>query len=322
MFTFALLALLLLLLLLLLGLRGKKDGAPAPPSGGPGTVIRVPDFEPIPRRPPTIVEPASVPVAIDVVRDARGVPVDISIPEIALGANEQAVWSSGASRDVSAGKLEIRFSPNASPFGAAEFIVARGGAVKSGAPTKASPDRPALAYTVLLTTPDGYLLRKTARLTVRPDAAQAYAAQAGRRAPEPETAPGTVIRLPDFQPIPRRPRERDIPRSNEVRIAVERDKDGAPIGVIVKPAQLTLSPNEQIAWTTGPRVRDEGGRIEIRFAPNASPFGGDRFVTARGGFVASGRPRQRGSTQSYIVLLTTADGTLLSADAAVTISSQ
>lgn len=323
MLTYALIFLVILLLMLWLGLGKKGDDTPMPaPSSGLGTVIRIPDFKPIPRRPPVVTEPRPVPVTIGVVRDADGVPVDLTIPEITLGENDQAAWNSGTTRDVSAGKLEIRFSPAATPFGGTAFTVARGGVVKSGAPVKGSPDVSRLDYTVLLTTPDGFLLRKSASLRIQRQGAQSSSDRPSQppvqKGPGADAQFGTVIQLPKFQPIARRPKDVVEPPAREVRIAVERDKQGNPVAVIVTPADLSLNPNEQIAWTTGPRIEKEGGKIEIRFAPNATPFGGERFTTARGGTVKSGTPAGRG-TRKYLVLLTTADGTLLSADATVTI---
>jgi hypothetical protein len=319
MLTYALIFLVILVVMLWLGLGKKKDDAPAPAPEMPGTVIRIPDFKPIPRRPPVVTEPRPAPVIIGVVRDGSGAPVDLAIPEITLGENDQAAWSSGPTRDASAGKLEIRFSPNASPFGATAFTVARGGVVKSGAPAKGRPGLSRLDYTVLLTTADGFLLRKSASLSIRREGGQsAFDRSSQTPVREADAQFGTVIRLPEFEPIVRRAKEVNEPPTREVRIAVERDKEGTPLAVIVKPDNLILNANEQIAWTTGPRNERDGGKIEIRFAPNATPFGGDRFTTARGGTVKSGTPAGRGARR-YIVLLTTADGALLSADASVTI---
>ncbi|MFN0084689.1 MAG: hypothetical protein ACKVX9_04810 [Blastocatellia bacterium] len=323
MFTYALIFLVILVLLLLWGMGRKPDDTP-PPAPGPGTVIRLPDFKPIPRRPPVITEPNPVPVVIGVIRDANGVPVDLTIPEITLGVNDQAAWSGGANRDVSAGKLEIRVSPDVTPFGATAFTVARGGTVKSGAPVKGSPNASRLDYTVLLTTPDGFLLRKSASLNLRregpPSSADRRWQTPAQEGPGDGPQFGTVIRLPEFERIERRPKVVDEPPTKEVRIAVARDQNGNPTGVIVKPENQPLNPDEQIAWTTGPRIEREGGKIEIRFAPNGAPFGGTSFITARGGVVKSGRPAVRGATRGYIVLLTTDDGRLLSADASVTIA--
>lgn len=323
---------LLLLLALLLWFWLGRAGAPKPPPeySGKGTLIKIPNFKPIPFKPTNVSEPAPQNVAISVVRDGNGVPVDISVEplDLVLNPNEQAAWSAGPSRGAEGGKLGIRFSPRSAPFGGTSFITARGGVAKSGAPIKAPPGRTSRSYTVLLTTPDGYLLRKSATLTVVNSQGEQTADQYPQAAlsdsalsdSEELANKGTLIKIPGFKPLPRPERPFVEPPSKEVNIKVVRNQNGEPVDIVVEPGNRDLTPDEQVAWTTGPRVRNEGGKVEIRFAPNATPFGGAAFTTARGGVVKSGKPTGRGVTRDYLVLLTTPDGVLLEKEARVTVS--
>lgn len=100
----------------------------------------------------------------------------------------------------------------------------------------------------------------------------------------------------------------EAPRK-EVSIGVER-RDGVPVSVTVSPAQLVVQPGEQAAWSS------REGKVEIRFSPRESPFGGASFTAARGGVALSG-VASRAVASDYIVLLTTSDGFLLRQDAAI-----
>jgi hypothetical protein len=112
-------------------------------------------------------EPPRQPVLIGVVTE-NGTPVRVTIEpgNLILSPDNQAAWSSAD------GKIEIRFSPNNSPFSGASFTSARRGISLSGKPRVGFPLNSALNYIVLFTTADGFLLRQDATLTVsreRPD---------------------------------------------------------------------------------------------------------------------------------------------------------
>ncbi len=328
MFIFILILLLLLILLLWLlwPARGWKPETPTEYAGH-GTVVRIPNFEPMPRRPTDIRQPESRDVVVSVRRDGQGVPVDLSIEPLNLVLNpaQQAAWSAGPSRGNEGGKLEIRFSPNSAPFGGAAFTTARGGVAMSGAPARSSVARGAQNYTILLTTPDGYLLRKSASVTVTggqvEQAAEQYQFAAAADEADELASKGTLVKLPDFKPIPLGKSSLVEPPSKEVNVRVIRNENGAPVDIAVVPDNLVLTPDEQAAWTTGPRRGNEGGKIEIRFSPNATPFGGAAFVTARGGIAKSGRPVESNVTRNYLILLITPDGVRLEKEASVTVLS-
>lgn len=70
---------------------------------------------------------------------------------------EQLVWTCPD------GKLEIRFSPATTAFLGAAYEAPRGGRIYSGTPrTKPGSFR----YRISVTTPDGFLLDQTAKLSV------------------------------------------------------------------------------------------------------------------------------------------------------------
>ncbi|MBK8314830.1 MAG: hypothetical protein IPL01_12815 [Acidobacteria bacterium] len=118
---------------------------------------------------------------------------------------------------------------------------------------------------------------------------------------------------PSEFPIPR-PEDDfvEAPRK-DVSIGVERE-NGVPVSLTVAPSNIVIGPDEQAAW------KSMEGKIEIRFSPNQSPFGGTSFTAARGGIALSGKPAQATSL-NYIVLLTTSDGYLIRQDATLTAAS-
>ncbi len=123
------------------------------------------DF-PIPFTEDKFPEPPRRSVSIGVERDGNGVPVRVAIEPSnqVVGPEEQAAWSARGE-----GKIEIRFSPNSTPFAGESFTSARGGTALSGKPSPKATLNSALSYLVLLTTVDGYLLRQEATLTVAPE---------------------------------------------------------------------------------------------------------------------------------------------------------
>jgi hypothetical protein len=271
-----------------------------------------PKFDEIERPRDNFVEPPGKEVAINVQRDSRGIPVDLTIEprDLLLEPGQQAAWRGGASRGDEGGRIEIRFSPNSTPFGGAAFTTARGGVALSGTPVRSDAGRTPGRYIILLTTPDGYLLFKPASLTVseeRPQPASSYqkTATAQRRVDGDQW---TRVVVPDFELI-ERPKDNFVePRRKEVTISIVRDERGEPQRVVVEPENLVLSPNEQAAWSTSPSEGSKGGKIEILFNPNNTPFGGREFITARGGTALSGKPVAGNGVYEYTVLITTPDG--------------
>src|SRR5262249_15552698 len=118
--------------------------------------------------------------------------------------------------------------------------------------------------------------------------------------------------LPHF-PIPRPESDFVEPPRQEVKIRFD-EKENV---VRVEPATLILAPNNQAAWSSS------SGKIEIRFNPNDSPFGGASFISARGGVSLSGIPRVDAAHEkqlNYLVLFTSPDGKLFTDAASVIVS--
>jgi hypothetical protein len=127
-----------------------------------------------------------------------------------------------------------------------------------------------------------------------------------------EKKPADEEPLPEF-PIPRPQSDFVEPPRQEVKISFIED-DGA---VRVEPSNLVLAPDQQAAWSSS------SGKVEIRFSPKDSPFGGSSFIAATNGVSLSGIPRidaPRENQISYIVLFTTTDGRLFSQTASVVVS--
>lgn len=309
------LALVVLILLLLLWFlrNGSKQ-----PSGGYGTPIEDPNFQPIDRPQSGFVDPPRQKVDIRVQRNAQGVPVDLTIgqPDLRLAPTEQAAWSGGPATGENSVKVEVRFSPRNTPFGGASFQSARSGTALSGRVMRraAGPRK----YTLLATTPDGYLLAKTATVTPTVEGGE-Y--EAFNLPAPPEGGYGTPIEDPNFVEIDRPPAV-DLPPSREVKISVI-EREGTVVDVLVEPEEVTISVFEQVEWSTGAATNNNlGAKLEIRFAPNSTPFNGDMFTTARGGRLFSGMPQVAAQTYTYKVLVTTADGLfqLRERDARVTVT--
>lgn len=305
----AVILLLLVLLFLLWFLKSAKK-----PDGGFGTRVEVPGFEPIPRPVDNFVEPPRQEVVIGVRRNAMGVPTDVDIgrPDLTLGPGEQVAWKDGVSKGNEGGKVEIRLSPNSTPFGGSSFAIARGGVALSGKPVRQPAARASRRYTVFVTTPDGYLLDKTASLTTLGRQTGQGEGQHMNRAmlmdqPISPGGFGERIEDPNFEPIDRPTDNFVEPLRKEVRVSVVRNERGEITDIVVSPDDLPLGRGEQAAWSAGPSSGNEGGKLEILFASNATPFGGGVFVTARGGTALSGAPLA-GGVFEYRVLVTTPDG--------------
>ena len=123
---------------------------------------------------------------------------------------------------------------------------------------------------------------------------------------------------PDEEPLPQFPIPR--PQSNfiepprqEVKITFIEDDDT----IRIEPPNLILAPNKQAAWSS------PSGKVEIRFSPRDTPFGGSSFIAATNGVSLSGIPRENAQQErqiNYIVLFTTTDGRLFSQTATVVVS--
>lgn len=144
--------LLLIIFVLLWLLFQKKASAGVNPDEEP-----LPQF-PIPRPKSDFVEPPRQEIKIQF--DEKAGEIRIEPPALILAPNKQAAWSS------SSGKIEIRFSPNDSPFGGASFISASSGVSLSGIPRVDAAHEREINYLVLFTSPDGRLFTDAASVTV------------------------------------------------------------------------------------------------------------------------------------------------------------
>jgi hypothetical protein len=118
--------------------------------------------------------------------------------------------------------------------------------------------------------------------------------------------------LPDF-PIPRPESDFVEPPRQNVNIRFD-EREGA---IRIEPSRLILAPNNQAAWSSS------SGKIEIRFSPVDSPFGGGNFISAKGGVSLSGIPRVDAAHEreiNYLVLFTTPQGRLFTDAASVVVS--
>ncbi len=118
--------------------------------------------------------------------------------------------------------------------------------------------------------------------------------------------------LPQF-PIPRPKSDFVEPPRQEVKVQFD-EKEGA---IRIEPPTLILAPNKQAAWSSS------SGKVEIRFSPNDSPFGGASFISARNGVSLSGIPRPDAAHErqiNYLVLFTTPDGRLFTDAASLVVS--
>ncbi len=272
-----------------------------------------PPFKEIERPRDNFIEPPRREISVNVQRNAQGIPVDITIEprDLVLQPDQQAAWGGGPSRGNDGSRIGIRFSPNSTPFGGAAFATARGGVALSGTPVRKAAGRTPRRYIILLTTPDGYLLFKSASLAVSRDQSQQSAGVYQQTATGERRVTGdewTTVEIPDFELI-ERPKDNFVePPRREVTVSVVRDERGEPNRVVVEPENLVLSPNEQAAWSTSPSEGNKGGKLEILFDPNNTPFGGKKFTTARGGTALSGKPVSGDGVYEYTVLITTPDG--------------
>ncbi len=96
------------------------------------------------------------------VKIRRGVPVDLDISQDwkTLNPQEQIAWT------CEGGSVEIRFDRKISPFIGDRFESPSGAKTFSGKPAQTRLQMAKFQYTVLVTTPDGYFLKKDAELVI------------------------------------------------------------------------------------------------------------------------------------------------------------
>ncbi len=114
-----------------------------------------------------IFNPVPSPIAAEKINvrviTRRGVPVDLVIDQEGwktLDPAKQVVWI------CSGGKLEIRFDRALSPFIGDEFEVPQGAKVFSGRPDMKRLKMSNFRYTALVTTPEGFFLKKDAEIVI------------------------------------------------------------------------------------------------------------------------------------------------------------
>lgn len=108
------------------------------------------------------------------------------------------------------------------------------------------------------------------------------------------------------------PPSRLQPKPINISITVVKDRQTGELRLNLEPPTVDLTVNEQAAW------RSNDGRLEIRFAPNNTPFATANYRTAKGGTVLSGAPDAKKINRvpyKYTLLVTTPDGVFIKQDA-------
>ena len=117
-----------------------------------------------------ITPPAPAQKITVTVKTRRGIPVDLDIRQEGwkvLKQTEQIVWVCDG------GKLEIRFDRALSPFVGDRFEVPQDAKAFSGKPDPQRLKNSAFRYTVLVTTPNGFFLKKDAEVAIERKSAAA-----------------------------------------------------------------------------------------------------------------------------------------------------
>lgn len=113
------------------------------------------------------------------------------------------------------------------------------------------------------------------------------------------------------------PNRQEPPRINDpkpvnITVTVVRDPRAKQPILRLDPPTVDLTVEQQAAWTSN------GGRLEIRFAPSATPFVAASYRAASGGTILSGAPartRISATPYPYTLLVTTPDGFFIKQDA-------
>ena len=117
-----------------------------------------------------ITPPAPAQKITVTVKTRRGIPVDLDIKQEGwkvLKQTEQVVWVCDG------GKLEIRFDRALSPFIGDRFEVPQNAKAFSGKPDPQRLKNSVFRYTVLVTTPDGFFLKRDAEVSIERKSAAA-----------------------------------------------------------------------------------------------------------------------------------------------------
>src|SRR5215210_4655370 len=108
------------------------------------------------------------------------------------------------------------------------------------------------------------------------------------------------------------PPSRPQPKRRDIAITVVKDRRTGELMLRLDPPTVDLTVNEQAAW------RCNDGGLEIRFAPNNTPFATASYRTATGGTILSGAPGARKVSRTpykYTLLVTTPSGFFIKQDA-------
>ena len=113
------------------------------------------------------------------------------------------------------------------------------------------------------------------------------------------------------------PNQQEPPRNNDpkrvnISVTVVLDPRTKQPVLRLDPPTVDLTVQQQAAWTSN------GGRLEIRFAPGATPFVTASYRAANGGTILSGAPllgRNNATPYPYTQLVTSPDGFFIKQDA-------
>lgn len=113
-------------------------------------------------------------------------------------------------------------------------------------------------------------------------------------------------------PSRQEPPTKPEPKPRNIIVTVVKDPKTGERRLNLEPPTVDLTVNEQAAW------RSNETRLEIRFAPNATPFATASYRAALGGTVLSGAPNAKkinATPYKYTLLATTPDGFFIKQDA-------
>ncbi|HMV49529.1 MAG TPA: hypothetical protein PLD20_32175 [Blastocatellia bacterium] len=108
------------------------------------------------------------------------------------------------------------------------------------------------------------------------------------------------------------PPRRTQPKRRDIIVTVIKNPRTGERELKLNPPTVDLTVNEQAAW------RCNDGGLEIRFAPNSTPFVTANFRSGTGGTILSGAPDVKKINRipyKYTLLVTTSDGFFIKQDA-------